>query len=141
MYKKALALIVAAAIASVIGVLSLLPADAQQQGPSATRSFDSATVAPGGELTVTINASGYGQAGGITESLPPGFTYVSTTIENEDVTVQVTGQVATGQTARFTLSGENSFTYTVSASDMAGTHSFSGTLRDDDRNDHDVGGD
>ena len=45
MYKKALALIVAAAIASVIGVLSLLPADAQQQGPSATRSFDSATVA------------------------------------------------------------------------------------------------
>ena len=110
------------------------------RSPSATRSFGSATVAAGGQLVVTIDASDYGAAGGVTESLPPGFAYVSTTIEDEDEAVQITGQVATGQTARFTLSGENSFTYTVTASSTAGSHSFSGVLRDDDRNDHTVGG-
>ena len=42
---------------------------------------------------------------------------------------------------RFTLQGaDKSFTYTVTASSTAGTHEFSGKLRDADRADHDVGG-
>jgi hypothetical protein len=45
--------------------------------PSATRSFNPATVAPGGTVTVTIQAADYGLAGGVTETLPTGFAYVS----------------------------------------------------------------
>ena len=41
---------------------------------------------------------------------------------------------------RFTLQGDASFTYVVTASSTAGSHSLSGTLRDFDRNDYTVGG-
>ena len=101
--------------------------------PSASRSFDSSSVDPGGQVVVTIRASNYGQAGGVTEALPVGFSYVSSSLDDSQVTV-------TGQTVRFTLQGDTSFTYTVTASSTPGSYTFSGTLRDDDRNDHTVGG-
>ena len=47
---------------------------------------------------------------------------------------------ATGQEVRFTLQGDTSFTYTVTASSVEGSYGFSGTLRNYDRNDHAVGG-
>ena len=40
-------------------------------------SFNPSTVAPGGQVTVTIVAADYGSLGGITETLPAGFTFVS----------------------------------------------------------------
>ena len=46
-------------------------------GPNATRSFSSSTVAAGGMLNVTITAANYGDTGLVTETLPEGFTYVS----------------------------------------------------------------
>ena len=100
-------------------------------GPNASRAFSSSTVASGGMLDVTITAANYGQTGIVTETLPDGFTYVSSTPPG-------LGQ-AVGQTVSFVLL-ENSFTYTVTASSVAGTHSFSGVLTDFEKNDVAVGG-
>ena len=87
---------------------------------------------------MTITAANYGSFGEVTETLPVGFTYASSPKADQ---VEVTGQEATGQEVRLTLQGETSFTYTVTASSAAGSHTFSGTLRDSDRQDHDVVGD
>ena len=122
---------VTAVLVSMLG-LSLVVA---QQGPSATRAFDTASVAPGGQVEVTIAASGYGSFGAVTETLPAGFSYVSANNIDAD---QVTEE---GQTVQFILQEANkSFTYTVTASGTAGTYNFSGQLRDADRNDHNVVG-
>ena len=104
---------------------------------SAARSFSPATVAPGGRVTVTITAANYGLAGGVTETLPAGFSYVSSTHASNQVIHPVEGN---SQMVRFTLQGETSLTYTVTASSVEGSYTFSGTLRDSDRNDHTVGG-
>ena len=130
LFKKMLAVMTVAAIMAAVGLLGLLPAFAQE----ATRSFNPATVAPGGQVTVTIAAAGYGQAGGVTETLPRGFAYVSSNLSDSQVTELGNNQV------RFTLQGDASFTYVVTASSTAGSHSFSGTLRDFERNDYAVGG-
>ncbi len=124
-----------AAISVIVLLVGILPAFAQQSGPSATRSFDQNTVAPGGRVTVTIAAANYGSIGAVTETLPDGFNYVSSSLGADDVSRPG------GQTVRFTLQGaDKTFTYTVTASSVAGEHSFSGMLRDSDRGDHDVGG-
>ena len=44
------------------------------------------------------------------------------------------------QNVRFTLQGDTSFTYTVTASSTPGSYDFSGTLRDFERDDYPVGG-
>ena len=132
MFRTAMAVMLAVAIVGVGVWLGALPAVAQQT-PSATRSFDKTTVEPGGSVTVTITAGNYGGAGAVTEELPVGFSYVSSSLGSEQVTE--TG----AQTVRFTLQGDTSFRYTVTASSVERTHTFSGTLRDSDRNDHNVG--
>ena len=111
------------------------------QGTSpATRSFDKTSVDAGMQLVVTIAAAGFGQAGGVTETLPTGFTYVSSSgIDASQVTLPGQGGLDSNQ-VRFTLQGDTTFTYTVTASSTPGTYQFSGTLRDADRNDSDVGG-
>ena len=110
--KKSLAIIMTAVTVGLLSMLGLSLVSAQQE-PSANRSIPPASVAPGGEVVVTITASNYGQAGGVTETLPSGFTYVSSSLDTERVTV-------TGQEVRFTLFGETSFTYTVTASSTVG---------------------
>ena len=119
---------------TVGGATSVTVEAAQGAQASATRSFSSATVAPGGQVTVTIAATNYGQAGGVTETLPTGFAYVSSPLADSQVTEQSDNRV------RFVLQDETSFTYVVTASSTAGSHSFSGTLRDSDKTDHTVGG-
>ena len=106
-------------------------------GPSAARSFSPASVAPGGQVIVTITAANYGSLGAVTETLPAGFSYVSSTHDSNQVIHPVEGN---SQMVRFTLQGETSLTYTVTASSVEGSYTFSGTLRDSDRNDHTVGG-
>ena len=133
MTRIGLAIIMVAITAGLLTMLGLSLV-AAQEGASASRSFNPATVAPGGELAVTIAAANYGQAGGVTETLPDGFTYVSSSLDTEQVLV-------TGQEVRFTLQGTTSFTYTVTASSEAGPHTFSGALRDFDRENTPVGGD
>ena len=98
---------------------------AAQTGASVSRSIDPPTVVPDGEVTVTITAESFGLGGSLTETLPAGFTYEGSSLD--DFQVQSTGQDVT-----FTLlSNDNSFTYTVTASSMEGSYSFSGTLTDE----------
>ena len=90
---------------------------------SASRSFNPASVSPGGQVVVTINASNYGGFGRVTETLPAGFSYVSTSLSDSQVST-------TANQVQFTLQAESSFNYTVTASSTPGAYSFSGTLRD-----------
>ena len=46
-------------------------------GPNANRSLSADSVHAGGEVTVTIVADGYGSFGEVVETLPAGFTYLS----------------------------------------------------------------
>ena len=90
-------------------------------------------MAPDGTVTVTIQVANYGGIGWVTETLPAGFDYVSSTHDSAGVRVK-------DQEVRFTLQGDSSVAYTVTASRTAGSHSFSGMLRDSDRADHTVDG-
>ena len=94
-------------------------------GPNANRSLSVDSVDAGGEVTVTIVADGHGTFGEVVETLPAGFTYVSSSGLPDD---QVDSE---GQTVTFTLLGETSpttFTYTVTASSMEGDYSFTGVF-------------
>jgi hypothetical protein len=67
-------------------------------------------VGTGDEVVVTITAMNYGVLGAVVETLPAGFSYVSSTLD--DVEEQ-------GRNLTFALIGENeSFTYTVAASSV-----------------------
>ncbi len=134
MNKKILTAMIAVAMAGVLLLVGVASVAAQQNSePSATRSFNPASVAPGGTVTVTIQVANYGGIGQVTETLPAGFTYVDSTHDSAGVNVN-------GQEVRFTLLGDASVAYTVTASRTAGSHSFSGMLRDSDRANHTVGG-
>ena len=137
MRRIALAAIMVASITGVVALTGIAPTSAQS-GPSATRSFDSISVAPEGQLVVTIQATDYGLAGGVTETLPPGFYYVTSSLSPSQV---LPGEVnESGQNVRFTLQGDTSFTYTVMASSTPGSYDFSGTLMDFERDNYTVGG-
>ena len=102
--------------------------------PEATRSFSATSVAVGSEMVVTIEAKDYGSFGGVVETLPEGFSYVSSSLPTESAT-------SSGQQVNFALFGETSFTYTVMASDTPGNYTFIGVLKDDVPNDYLVAGD
>ena len=103
----------------------------------ADRAFSATTLAPGGQTTVTIEADGYGDAGQVTETLPPGFAIVSSSLSGDQVTV--TGQVV--QEVTFALAGQTSFIYTVAAPGIEGTYTFSGAVTDSRGDDYPVSGD
>ena len=140
MFKKAFAILMVTAVAGLVGVLGLSIVAAQAT-PSVTRSFDTDTtmVAPGGQVVVRIAIDGFDGPGALTETLPAGFSYVSTSLPNEPR--------VSGETVRFVFTGPVSapFTYTVMASGEAGAYDFEGTLTDRDANaarrDTPVGGD
>jgi uncharacterized repeat protein (TIGR01451 family) len=108
----------------LLGALGLSVALAQTPPTAtATRTFSSPTVALGGTVMVEIAFGNVGATARITERLPAGFTYVSSSVADENVSV-------TGQEVRFSLFEVISpFTYTVTASDMADSYDFSGVLR------------
>ena len=138
LFRKTLAIVMVAVVAGLMGVLGLSPAAAQQEGdPSATRSISPRMVDPGGEVMVSITADDYGRFGSVTEMLPAGFTYVSVSgdLNEDEVDNDTEGEVG------FTLLGRGpiSFTYTVTASSVEGSHTFSGVVRDEDRQGQDVG--
>ena len=130
MLRGMLVVMMVAAIAGALGLFGTAPV-AAQGSPSATRSFSPATVAPGGRVEVTITVANYDSGGSVTERLPQGFNYVSSSLDQADVT---------GQEVRFTLQEETSFTYTVTAPSEAGSYTFSGNLRNSGGNDPAVGG-
>ena len=103
----------------------------------ANRSFSPSSAAPGGTVVVTIDASGYGAFGGITETLPAGFSYVSSSLDDSSVALIESPQ---HQEVTFTLIGVTSFTYTVAAPSAEGSYPFSGVLRNSDVENVPVGG-
>ena len=120
MVRRALALMVAVAVVGavvgMVGVLGPRPVEAQ---PTSTRSFSADTVAPGGQLMVTLEVGGYGAFGGLTEMLPEGFTYVSS---SPSTTPEADGRLI------FVLSGEMEVTYTVAAPFTPSMYTFTGTV-------------
>ena len=128
---------------SVMGGLWVLsgsaPLAAQGAAASATRSFSPATaVAPGATVTVTIEAVGYGALGGITETLPAGFAFVS----SADGVAAIADAADGREMVRVTLlSAPQTVSYVVTASSVEGDHAFEGTLVDEDTAPSDVGGD
>ena len=100
----------------------------------ATRSFSPALVDAGGEVEVTIDVAGLGGLGSVVETLPDGFSYVSSGLSHSAVQVE-------GQEVTFTLLGSDStFTYTVTAASVEGPHSFSGVVSNADAVAQPVGG-
>ena len=119
MLRKKLAVMTATIGAVLIGLLTL-GSVAAQDAPSATRSFDPAPVAAGVPVVVTITVTGAGP-GVVTETLPSGMEYVSSSLPSTQVDRPV------GQDIHFILvdSADSPFTYTVTASQ---TGSISGKL-------------
>ena len=97
----------------------------------AIRSLSPESVEPGGEVEVTITAAGYGALGQVMETLPDGFSYLSSSLSGVEVV---------GQTITFTLLAETEFTYTVTASSIDRAYSFSGVLRNENLVERPVGG-
>ena len=127
MANKVLALLMVVAVAGVaLGSLWLsAPESADASGHSATRSFSSSSVAPGETVTVTISADNYGGLGRIVETVPDEFT---TSDGGQTVTI------------RLLSAGPQTRSYTVTASDNSGSHSFSGTLTDEAKDTRTIGG-
>ena len=122
----------AAAAVAALGALGLFGLGAVSAQATATRSFDMPSVAPGGQVTVTVAATGYGGFGALIETLPAGFSFVSSSTHP--------GAVEAGQEVSFVLFGDSAVTYTVSAPTAEGTYRFRGELRDEGRTSHEVGG-
>ena len=122
--------VAAGAVLIAVGMVA-----AQSADPSAKREFDKRSVAAGGgPVVATITVSGATQAV-VTESLPTGFTYVSSSLPDN----QVRPDPNDGQRIRFVLadSADNPFTYTVTVSEAG---AISGKLTVD-RIEYDVTGD
>ena len=136
MTHRALTLLAVIGVAfAAAGLLFAGAADAS--GHSATRTITPASVAAGGQVTVMIEADDLGFAGTVTETLPAGFSYEGSSLNDSDVTEN-------GQDVQFfpDVPGRLQFTYTVTAPMGAGDYTFSGTVQDDPEQDvRDVGGD
>ncbi len=103
------------------------PTPGTVSGPSANRVLPAASVAAGSEVVVTIDID-YADleqvdklAIGVEETLPAGFTYVSSSLGADLVD-------ATNRVIGFAPLGGDSFTYTVTAASAQGNYPFSGTL-------------
>jgi len=106
------------------------------ESATATRTLPAESISPGANFTLGIEASGYGAFGQVVETLPAGFVYVKSTLDPGSIEVD-----AVNNTVKFTLLGETSFNYTLTASDTEGTYTFSGILIDVNEGEHEVGGD
>ena len=83
---------------------------------------------------MTITAQNYGAFGQVAETLPAGFRFVQSSLPASAVNAET-------DTVKFTLLGDESFTYTVEAPAAEGTYSFSGLLLDQAKVENQVGGD
>ena len=114
------------ALAGALGafVVSTAQTAEAQAAPSATRSFSPMTVAPGGTVTVTLSHANTGGIGRITEMIPSGFTYTSSSLPSDNVDTTNASAPAFGL-----FEAPASFTYDVTASMTEGDYTFSGTPR------------
>ena len=126
----------ALAIVAMVGALALLaqPDVVEAQSHSATRAFQLDWASPGGELRVTITASNYGAFGQVVETLPDGFTFVSSSLSATYIQEE-------GQTVRFSLFDDSSFNYVVTVPTTEAQYTFSGVVKNADREERSVTGD
>ena len=130
---RVISLLLALALAT-IGAGTLAHSSAlEASSHSAVRSFSQPWAMPGGRLVVTITATNYGGFGQVEETLPQGFSYTGSSLSEGSVTVD-------GQTVSFVLLGDGSFTYTVEVPDDEGAYTFSGVLKDANRDERVIGG-
>ena len=136
MVRKALALLVGVAVLGVaLGIFGLFrPGLVDAQTPSASRTIMPATVAPGGEVVVTIGLSGSGFSDRlVNEVLPEGFTYKlnSTTPSGIRANPEFQTNNPDVQEVFFTITstGITEFSYTVIAPNQADDYMFSGMFR------------
>jgi len=118
----------------VDGDTEIVVEEAEEGEPSATRTLPEETVAAGESFTIEIEASHYGFFGNIVETLPEEFVYEDSTLNSESIEVE-------DDTVEFSLEGEPSFSYTMTAPDTEGTYTFSGILIDEERDEYDISGD
>ena len=111
------AIIIAIAIFPVVIAI----ASASGSGIAVTRTLSTNTPAPGSTFHVFINISGL-RVGGIVETIPEGFTFVSTTHPSNQTYVS-------GQKVVFVVLNETSIRYEVRAPSQ-GSGTFSGTWYD-----------
>ena len=78
-----------------------------------------------------VTPRGHGRFGQVVETLPAGFTYVST---------DQPGAAGDGRRVVVHFLKDEPITYRVTAPAAAGVGSFSGVLRDEDKAEHQVGG-
>ena len=129
-----LAAFVALGLAMAVGLW--LPGQAGATNHMADRSFDATEVMPGAEVIVTINHNIGGSGGQIVETLPEGFAYVDGSSTTEGAPT-ISEQMLT-----FTLFAEpDTFSYTVTASDVEDTYTFEGTVNIVGGTASDTGGD
>ena len=120
--------------AIMLGVVGpLQPETAVASTHGATRSFAAPWVLPEGELRVTVEVFRYGGFGQLKETLPEGFTFVSS--DQAGVVAEVEGQ-----TVIFSLLGVERVTYTVMAPTAPGRYSFTGVILDNQKMEAGIGG-
>jgi len=107
----------------------------EEEKPTATRTLPTEAVPPSANFTVGVEASDYGVFGRVIETLPDGFVYLTSTLDPGSVVFE-----AETNTVKFTLFGDTSFNYTVTAAETEGTYTFSGLLVDEDKKEYEVGG-
>ena len=108
-----------------------------QASSHVVRSLSDQTVEPGGRLTVTITASQYGDYAELMETLPEGFSFVSS-----DQPANALEITEAGRQVRIILLGPSrTVTYNMTASHVAGRHTIAGLFRDEAKLESAVAGD
>ena len=103
---------------------------------SAVRALPATSVNPDAQFTVNMTVAD-GSPGKVVETLPAGFTYVDSTMDDAQVIVDIDNSTVT-----FVLiSGETGFSYDVTASSTDGAYDFSGIVKGPDLVVSTVGGD
>ena len=120
--------------AIMLGVIGpLQPETAVASTHGATQSVAAPWVLPEGELRVTVEVFRYGGFGHLKETLPKGFTFVSS--DQAGVAAEVEGQTVT-----FSLPGVERVTYTVMVPTAPGRYAFTGVILDNQKREAGIGG-
>ena len=124
-------------IGAAIGLGGPLRPNPVQASSHVVRSLSDQTVQPGGRLTVTISASQYGDYAELIETLPEGFSFVSS-----DQPANVLVITESGRQIRIILLGPSrTVSYSMNASHVVGRHTISGLFRDEAKLESTVAGD
>jgi len=123
-----ISLLLTAALTTAVGIASATA--------TANRTLPAEPVFAGGVFTVGIEASDYGTFGQVVETLPEGFAFVASSLDPGAVELE-----SETNKVKFTLFGEDSFNYSVTAADTVGNYTFCGVLVDMDKKEYEIVGD